>query len=49
MDNNDEMIKFLQKVIGYSITGDTREGAFFILYGKGARFVTSLKVMMEKD
>lgn len=30
-----ELIHFLQNVIGYSLTGDTSEEAFFILYGSG--------------
>lgn len=36
MGGNDEMIRFLQRAIGYSLTGDTREQCFFILYGSGA-------------
>lgn len=36
MGGNDEMINFLQRAIGYSLTGDTSEQCFFILYGSGA-------------
>lgn len=31
-----ELIKYMQRVIGYSLTGDTSEDAYFILYGDGA-------------
>jgi len=54
MNRGNEMIKFLQKAIGYAITGDTRERAFFILYGRGAngkstflRTITSLLGNMQ--
>jgi putative DNA primase/helicase len=35
-NNNDELIRFVQRAIGYSLTGLTREQCFFILHGKGA-------------
>ena len=35
-DGNTELIRFLQKAIGYSLTAITREQCFFILYGNGA-------------
>ena len=54
MSRGDEMIKFLQKAIGYAITGDTRERVFFILFGRGAngkstflRTITSLLGNMQ--
>jgi len=31
-----DLIRFLQKAIGYSLTGDTREQVLFILFGAGA-------------
>lgn len=31
-----EMVDFVQRAIGYSLTGDTREQVLFILYGSGA-------------
>jgi len=36
MDGNDELIKFLQKAFGYSLTGDASERKIFIQYGSGA-------------
>jgi P4 family phage/plasmid primase-like protien len=33
MDHNQEMIDFLQRVIGYALTGSTREQCMFILHG----------------
>lgn len=33
--NNAEQIKFLQKLSGYALTGDTREQALFFIYGTG--------------
>ena len=36
MLGNKELIKFLQKTVGYSLTGDTSEQCIFILYGTGA-------------
>jgi P4 family phage/plasmid primase-like protien len=36
MADNEELIAFLQRAIGYSLTGDTSEQCFFILHGSGA-------------
>jgi putative DNA primase/helicase len=36
MGGDGELIAFLQRVVGYSLTGDTREQALFVLYGTGA-------------
>lgn len=36
MDSKTEVITFLQKAIGYSLTGDTSEQCMFILHGSGA-------------
>jgi putative DNA primase/helicase len=33
---NADLIDYLQRVLGYSLTGDTREHALFFSYGKGA-------------
>jgi putative DNA primase/helicase len=35
-DSNDDLIGFLQRMLGYSLTGSTREHALFFLYGTGA-------------
>lgn len=37
MERNQEKITYLQKILGYSLTGDTREETCFILYGKLTR------------
>ena len=36
MDENPKLISFLQRAIGYSLTGDTSEQCLFILHGSGA-------------
>jgi putative DNA primase/helicase len=35
MAGDEEMIAFIQRVLGYCLTGDIREEAIFFLYGKG--------------
>ncbi len=35
-DENEELINYIKKVIGYSLTGSTREQEFYFLYGTGA-------------
>ena len=42
MDGNEEMINFLQRAIGYSLTGDTSERCIFILWGSGANGKSTL-------
>jgi len=34
-DGNSPLIEYLQRVVGYSLTGDTREKGLFILHGNG--------------
>lgn len=34
-DGNEEVIRYIQKALGYSLTGSTREQIMFILHGKG--------------
>jgi len=34
--NDEELINYVQRVLGYTLTGDMREHAFFILFGSGA-------------
>jgi len=36
MNGNRELISFLQRGVGYSLTGSTREQCLFMLYGSGA-------------
>ena len=36
MDGSKELISYLQRAVGYSLTGDTREQCFFIAHGSGA-------------
>jgi putative DNA primase/helicase len=45
-NGSQDMIKFVQKAIGYSLTGSTREQCLFILYGTGqngkSTFITTI-------
>jgi putative DNA primase/helicase len=36
MDGNQHLVTFLQRAVGYSLTGDTSEQVLFFLYGTGA-------------
>ena len=36
MDGDEEMVGFLQRMVGYSLTGDTREQCLFFLHGVGS-------------
>lgn len=49
MDGNQELISYLQRVVGYALTGDTREQCLFLLYGTGANgkstFLETLKAL----
>jgi len=36
-EGNQEVIKFVQKILGYSLTGDTRYECLFVLYGASTR------------
>jgi len=42
MQGRESLIKFLQKAIGYSLTGDTREQVLLILHGAGANGKSTL-------
>jgi putative DNA primase/helicase len=39
---NNRLIRFMQKAIGYALTGDTSEQCFFLLWGGGANGKTTL-------
>jgi putative DNA primase/helicase len=41
MNCNGAMMEFLQKTVGYALTGDTREQCLFFLYGLGANGKTT--------
>lgn len=36
LDGNTELIEFVQRAVGYSLTGDVREQVLFFLYGQGS-------------
>lgn len=36
LDGRADLIRYLQKAVGYSLTGDTSEQCLFLLYGQGA-------------
>ena len=36
MNGNENLIRFLKRAVGYTLTGDTREQCLFLLYGTGA-------------
>lgn len=36
MEGDEELIEFLQRAVGYSLTGDTREQCLFFCYGQGS-------------
>ena len=42
MNGNKSLIKFIQKAVGYSLTGDTREQVLFFLHGFGANGKSSM-------
>jgi len=35
-DNNQDLIRYVQKAVGYSLTGSTREQCMFVLFGAGS-------------
>lgn len=41
LEGNAELITYLQRVLGYALTADTREQVFFILHGEGANGKTT--------
>src|SRR5262249_4964648 len=47
MGDNEGMVAFLQRVIGYTLTGRTTEQCFFILYGSGGNGKSKVRAVME--
>lgn len=49
-DGNEELANYLQRVVGYSLTGQTTEQCFFILHGPGANgksvFLSTIRMLM---
>lgn len=53
MNHDQELVSFLQRAIGYTLTGDTAEQVIFILHGKGANgkstLLETLRAMLGED
>jgi len=47
MLDRDDLAEFLQRAIGYALTGDTREQVFFLLHGTGANGKTTFLNVLE--
>lgn len=51
MDGNSSLISFLQRAVGYSLTGDDSEQCIFLLYGTGANgkssFLETIKFLLS--
>lgn len=47
MDGNQDLILFLQKAVGYSLTADTSEQCLFFLYGMGANGKSTFLSILE--
>ena len=50
MAGSAELVAFLQRAVGYTLTGDTREECIFILWGNGAngksKFIETIRAML---
>jgi len=50
MDGDNDMINYLKRIVGYSLTGDTKEQVLFFLFGHGANgksvFVTTIQDLL---
>ena len=42
MNNNGNLVSYVQKIIGYSLTGYTREQCYFVFYGSGSNGKSTL-------
>ena len=53
MNGDQDLVSFLQRAIGYTLTGDTSEQVIFILHGKGANgkstLLETLRAMLGDD
>jgi putative DNA primase/helicase len=53
MGSDRELIEYLQKLVGYTLTGDTSEQAVFLFYGTGANgkstFLETLRNLLGED
>lgn len=47
MDGNEDLVSFLQRSVGYSITGETNEQVLWLLYGTGANGKSTFLSMLE--
>ena len=47
-DGNEALISFVQRAVGYSLTGDTSEQVIIILYGTGANGKTTLLLILSR-
>lgn len=48
MRGNRELVRFLRRMIGYSLTGDTSERALFIFHGEGKNGKSVLVTVLQK-
>lgn len=48
MGDRTELVSYLQKAIGYSLTGDVREQVFFFLHGEGANGKSTLAELLMR-
>jgi putative DNA primase/helicase len=48
MCNNQENLKYLQKILGYCLTGSTEGRSYFIFYGKGSNGKSLLLSLLDK-
>ncbi len=51
MLDDEELISFIQRAVGYSLSGDTREQCMFVMHGKGSNgkstFLDTLQALMS--